>query len=220
MDLNSLKEKTRSVKAPESPLKGVEGVTRPLDALIARLQEQDTSERKRFRRMMIVSAAAALVYLLIFTLTWIYPPDGNAASSRLVMGLFTVIFLSIGLVSGLKARERSGIDFKKPVGSFLEDAERRYRFINMRDLWFIVPYLVVVTVAGAMAWMNGFERYLPYVEPSARLASFCVFWILAFTAGVVLGARDWKKRKAPILREIRRLRTEITSEEQERSNEA
>jgi len=214
MELNNLKKKAQSVRAPEIALPGFEGASSPLDGLIARLKEQDAKDRKWFRRMKFFFAVAACVYVLIFTIAWIYPPDTDPALNRLLLGIFALVFLSAGLRSALKARRISQIDYSEPVDSFLKNAEHRYRFADPRELWLTLPFIVIASAASGMAWMSAFRRYFPSLEPSVGLISFCSFWVVVCAVGGVIGRRDWKRRRAPILQEIRRLRAELNAEEQ------
>lgn len=213
MDLNNLKDQARKIKAPETAVAGFGGSIGSLDDLIERLKKEDMLDRRRMRRMMVFFVIAGIIYSLIFALTWIAPPDTDPAFHRLILGLFALIFLSIGVVSAKRARKLSGINYAEPVGSFLKHAEQRCAFVNPRDLWFMVPYLIILTITTGMSWMSGFRRYLPSVDPSVALLSFGVFWLVALAAGYVLGLFEWKKRKAQLLHEVRQLRMGLMREE-------
>jgi hypothetical protein len=59
--------------------------------------------------------------------------------------------------------------------------------------------------------MNGAQRYLPDLEWSTALILYGVFWTIVCGAATLLGRADWRKKRAPILGEIRRLRLDLLS---------
>lgn len=219
MDLNELKDQMKKVRAPEATLTAPDGPIRSMDDLIERLTQEDARDRKRLQGSKLFFTIAGIIYVMIFVLTWIYPPDTDPAFHRIILGLFALLFLSLGFVIARKARDLSSIDYAAPVGSFLKKAAQRYRFMNPRDLWFMVPYFIILTITTGNAWMSGFRRYLSFVEPSVGLPAFVVFWLVALAAGTALGLRDWKRRKAPLLHALQRLRAELTAEEPEGAEE-
>jgi Na+/melibiose symporter-like transporter len=215
MDLNELKDQMKKVKAPEATLTAPDSPIQSMDDLIERLTQEDARDRKRLRGSKLFFTIAGIIYVLIFVLTWIYPPDTDPLFHRNILGLFALLCLSLGFVSARKARELAGLNYAEPVGFFLKLAAQRCRFINPRDLWFMVPYFIILTVTAGNAWMSGFRRYLSFVEPSMGLPAFVVFWLVAMAVGTALGLRDWKRRKAPLLHAIEQLRAELTAEEPE-----
>jgi hypothetical protein len=211
MDLNDLKNQTKNLRAPEIAMNGFDTPVRSLDDFVVRLKEQDEKDRRRYRRMKIFFVILAVVYTMLFTLTWIFPPDHPAGRSRFVLGLFSLICVVYGTLSALKLRGISKIDYSLPVGLFLKESERRYRFLNGRDIWFLALLFVIVTVTSGLAWMVGLDRYFPSLDKSTGLVAFVVFWAIVSLVSVVFGILEWKRNRAPILEDIRMLRRELTA---------
>ena len=215
MNLDDWKDRAREVKAPGTGTGGPRPGGRALDGLIRVLKAEDESDRKRLRRTAIFFSILGVAYVLLFALTWILPPDPppSPGMSRLALTLAFLCFLLIGWVSATRSRRLAGIDYAGPVRSFLDEAERRYRFLNGRDLAVVVP---IVLLAGAMTWFasrNAFERYLPGAAHSVATFAPVLVLAAACVAGLVLGRRLWEKRRAPILDEIRRIQAALAAEE-------
>lgn len=212
MELDELKNRVGSVKAPEGISKGSGMRGGSLDGLVRMMKEQDAKEQIRLRRAKTFFGIAALLYAAIFTLTWILPPDGPAGRSRLVLALYTLIFVAIVTASVVRARRIAATDYSAPVGTFLKESERRYTLVNWREIWLFVPFFVIATLTAGLGWMNGFARYFSYLDESTGLLAFVVFWLVACIFAVAFGLLWWKKHRAPLLDEIRRLRSELASE--------
>ncbi len=213
MDLDELKDRTKTVKAPTITSIGSPTSGQPVDDLIGRMKAEDAKDARMLRRMMLFFGIGGVLYVLIFTLTWLYPPDTDPQFHRVVLAAFALLFLLIGNFHRKKWRHLSGIDYTVPLRSFLEGAEKRYRFINPRDLGFMVPYLILLTVTCGLAWLSAFHRYFSAMDESVGIILFCLFMVGAGLFGFVVGKRDWQKRKAPIVEEIKRMRTELMQEE-------
>lgn len=209
--MNELKNYIKKVKAPEID----EDVLRnqSVDNLIGALKLQDARDKKTLRRTAIFLAVAGAFYLGIFVLTWFAPPDNSPGLHRVILGVIALVFLSIGIYSRRKSSVLSGIDYAQPVGSFLVAAEERYRFFRVKDLLFTISYLIILTVTCTMGVMNGFERYFPSVDPAIVLLICCIFFPLVWVGAFLFGWREWKRRKEPLLREIRKLETSLMKEE-------
>lgn len=209
MDLNEIMRQAKNVKAPGRLSGGPHEEVSSVDALIALMKAEDVRQQKLLRRMKFFYSGAAIIYLMIFVLSLLFPPDTTPESSRLVLGLFALIFLSLGGWSGMTSRKLQGIDYAAPVRAFLEQADARYRFIRPRDIALGIVYLAVLTITSGLAWSNAAQRYFPALENSVVIATFCLVWFVACIMGLVLGLLDWRKRKAPLLKELRRIRSEL-----------
>jgi len=215
MNLDGWKDRAREVKAPGSGT----GTPRPaghsLDGLIRVLKTEDEGDRKRLRRMAIFFSVLGVLYAALFALTWILPPDPppSPGMSRLALTLAFLFFLWIGIVSGGRSRRLARIDYAGPVRSFLEEAERRYRFLNGRDLAVLVPFLLL---AAAVIWIssrNGITRYLPGLDPAVGTLASILILGMACLVGFFFGRRIWERKRAPILNEIRAMKAALTAED-------
>lgn len=213
MELDELRDRTKRLHAPHVAPGAAGKSVGTTDDLVARLKAHDEKEGKRLRRIRLFFSIAAALYCAILLLTFVLPPDGPAGGSRLVLTLYTLVFVAIATRSVVAARRIARTDYSAPVGTFLREAERRFRVLDWREIWLFVPLFVVITFAGGLGWMIGAERYLPALERSAALILFAVFWVIVCAVAVVVGRVDWRKNRAPIFEEIRRLRLELFSDQ-------
>lgn len=211
MDLNELKGQVKKVKAPVPGGGSLDD--RPVDDLVAVLKAEDAKDARTFRRSMVFFAIAGIFYVGVFVLTWIAPPDESPNLHRVMLSMFGFVFLSLGIYSRMKWRELAGVMYTEPVRHFLVDAERRYRFLSVRELMVLVPYLVILTITCTVALMTGFERYLPGLDPAVGLLICSVFFPAMWAAGFALGWREWRRRKEPLLKAIRAMLSDLTIEE-------
>jgi len=200
MDLDEMKKKVKGVATPA--LESGTGSRRNVDDLVASLKIEDAKDRRRMRQATIFFVVAGILYTAMFGLTWFAPPDDSPALHRSILSLFAMVFLSAGLYGRMKGRELAATDYAAPVQTFLAKAGERYRFVNMKQIAVIIPYLLVLSVTGTVALMTGMKRYFPDVDPSVWLivcgVGFPVLWIVAFA----LAWRTWKRDKEPLLEEI------------------
>jgi hypothetical protein len=216
MDLDELKNRTRAVRAPVLTPAGAVDPGRVADDLISRMKAEDARDAKSLRGMMMFFGVAGAFMTALFTLTWLFPPDQDPNVHRILLALMGLLFLSFGAMHRAKSRELSGIDYTRTVRSFLDDSERRYRFCPLRGLSFTIPYLVLLLVllaTSAVSWIHAMHRYFPAMEDSTGIILFCALMIVAGVIGLISGRKDWRKRKAPILEELRRMKAELTREE-------
>jgi len=216
MDLDEWKNRTRSVKAPALRPTGTGGPGQTADDLMERIKSEDAKDAKALRGMMILFGIAGAFMTFLFALTWLFPPDQDPNFHRVVLALMGLLFLSFGAMHRAKSRELSGTDYASPVRSFLDDSEKRYRFFALKGPAFMIPYLVfLVALLGTsgVSWLNAMHRYFPAMEDSTGILIYCALIVVAGVIGFILARKDWRKRKAPILEELRRMKAELTREE-------
>lgn len=211
MELDELKEHARKVGFPDRQGRDALASAEALTGFIGAMKAEDQRDRSRLRRMMLFSVAAGVFYLLLFTLTWIAPPDDNPGFHRMVIALFSVVLLAGALVTRLRSNELAGIDYAQPIGSFLKSVERRYKPVNLRDAALGVVFFAAFTVAGALGWLSGKDRYFPSMDPGAALILYGAVVAVALVAGLIVGVKEWKMRKAPLLRQVREMRAALES---------
>ncbi len=210
MELDEMKHRIQKVNAPTSETGAIRYHT--FDNLVAALQAQDAQDRKRLRRAAIFFAIAGLLYVGIFILTWIAPPDTSPGMNRAVLGLFALIFLSLGIFGRMKSRELSGIDYTVPSRAFLKNVERRYRLVRGRDLLFMIPYFIVLVGTSTAAMVTGAERYIPSLDRGTVLAIASVLFLAALGAGTLFGWREWRKTKEPLLRKVQEMQANLNND--------
>jgi len=210
MDLNEMRDRVRSVKAP-----GIDDripYNRTVEDLIAAVKIEDARDNKTLRRSMIFFAGAGVFYAALFLLTFIAPPDDSPNMHRMILGLFAFTFLSIGMYSRMNSRRLTGLDYAEPARAFLDTAEKRYRIVQVKSLLFGVPYLLILMVTCAFAFLTGMERYFPSLEPRVGIVLFAIFFLVVVAVGLLFGWKEWKRRKAPLLSEIREMRVHLNND--------
>lgn len=218
MDPDELKDRTRSVKAPGSSPARTGGHVNGIDGLIDKMKASDAADAKMLTRFTVFIGTAGTLAAALFLLTWFFPPDGNPNIHRVVLGFMAVFFLSIGAMYRAKAREISGLDYAKPMLRFLDDAEKRYRFVNLKNLGLNAPHIVAVAgilIVSLLGWLNAMHRYLPGMSDATGIMLYCGLMLASGAVGTVLARKDWHRRKRPILEELRRLKDDLLREEAE-----
>lgn len=216
MELDELKDRTRKVKAPAfSPT--VAGDVDPVaEDLVARMKAVDAKDAKSLRGMMILVGTAGAFALALFTLTWILPPDQDPNYHRVILAVMGLLFVSLWAIYRSKSRELSGMEYAMSVRSFLDKSITRYRFFPIKGNPMAAAYLmfvVAILVTGGVSWVHSMPRYFPALEDSTSILIYCAILVVAAVFGVIFRRKDWKKRKAPILEELRRMKAELTQEE-------
>jgi Na+/melibiose symporter-like transporter len=205
MELNELKDRAQKRGLPDRQFRDALASSQGLSGFIGRLKAEDQREQKSARRMMLFSVGAGIFYVLIFVLTWIAPPDESPDFHRFILSAFGLLFLSVALVSRKKSNELAGIDYAQPIGSFLRSVERRYKPFNMRDAALAVIFIAAFSVTGALGWLNAKNRYFPSMDQSTALILYGCIVVAALVVGLVVAVSQWKKRKAPLLGQVKRM---------------
>jgi drug/metabolite transporter (DMT)-like permease len=205
-----MRDRVRSVKAP-----GIDDripYNRTVEDLIAAVKIEDARDNKTFRRSMIFFAGAGVFYAALFLLTFIAPPDDSPNMHRMILGLFAFTFLSIGMYSRMNSRRLTGLDYAEPARAFLDTVEKRYQILQVKSLLFGVPYFLILVVTCAFAFLTANERYFPSLEPRVGIVLFAIFFLVVLAVGLLFGWKKWKRRKAPLLSEIREMRVHLNND--------
>jgi drug/metabolite transporter (DMT)-like permease len=185
---------------------------RTVEDLIAAVKIEDARDNKTFRRSMIFFAGAGVFYAALFLLTFIAPPDDSPNMHRMILGLFAFTFLSIGMYSRMNSRRLTGLDYAEPARAFLDTVEKRYQILQVKSLLFGVPYFLILVVTCAFAFLTANERYFPSLEPRVGIVLFAIFFLVVLAVGLLFGWKKWKRRKAPLLSEIREMRVHLNND--------
>lgn len=213
MDLNDMRDALRRVKAPQTQ----PGVPRPaggVEDLIGRLEAHDAEEHARLKRSRLLFAAAVGLMGLAFVGTWL-APDGSLHLHRALHqgALFAAfVYITIGL-SG-KMWHLSRIDYTQSARSFLDEAEQRYIFMRRRDYVVMFCGLLLLGVASAPYVLGVFvSRYTNRGHYPVAVVLYCLFYLLVCAVGLYFTRRNWKRDKAPLLEDLRRMKDTLATEE-------
>jgi hypothetical protein len=217
MDMTKLGEAYRGIRVPEG-----ETSTRPTgqtstESLLALVQRRDEQERKALRKATLFFGIATGIYLFVtarLVVEFLATPE--ASPSRLIGFSIIGLIFAIKTILMLRHRRRlARIDYGRPVGEFLADAERRYDFLIQQTFPWSLPLLGLLGFGGWFLWEYAFLRIFPEAGTVPLLAGYVFFFLAVSAAGYYFTYRDWLREKGPIWREIERMRREL----QERSDD-
>jgi hypothetical protein len=125
---------------------------------------------------------------------------------------FSIIGLifAINTILVLRHRRRlARIDYGRPVGEFLAEAEERYDFLIQRTFHWSLPLLGLLGFGGWFLWEYAFLRIFPEAGTAPLLAAYVIFFLSVSAAGTYFTYRDWLQEKGPVWRELKRMRREL-----------
>ncbi len=209
MELDEVKGQAQKMRLTDGRARNPHASAQAMTGFISAMKAEDQRERKRIQRMVLFAAAAGVFYVLLFTLTWIAPPDESPEWHRFVLSAFGLLFLSAALVGRMRSNELSGIDYAQPTGAFLRSVERRCEFVNMRDAGLGLSFVAAFSVTGALGWLHAKNRYFPSMDQGTALIVYGGIVVAALVVGLILGVNEWRKRKAPLLRQVREMKADL-----------
>jgi hypothetical protein len=214
MDLNGIKGKAQQVKAP--PIgSGAQGDgPSSLDSLVARLRAADERQRGGLRKALPLYVIATICWLFVFVVMSWFPPKSRLAVDLLFWGSLVGVYLlvTMGVLWGL--HRLAGIDYALPTRQFLTTAERRYRFMRLRDYLVAgVGCLLLGIAAGPYIVNLMTQRYFGPEHSVPIIVSYCVLYVGLCAMGFVFTYKNWKRDKRPLWLAVRQMLAELTAEE-------
>ncbi|MCU0916445.1 MAG: hypothetical protein MUC88_18050 [Planctomycetes bacterium] len=214
MDWNDMKDELRKIRAPrEEP--GVPGpAAGAANDLIARLKAHEAEERaklKQSRTLFLVAIGFTSFALVGLSLSWSGPlPAYRVLHQGALLAAF--VYIALGLQKKLWNLAR--VDYTQPARSFLAAAERRYVFMTPRDYVVMAVGLLLLGVASAPYVVGLFlSRYVSREHYTTVLALYCLFYLLVAAMGFYFTHQNWRRDRAPLLADIRRLRNALENNE-------
>ncbi len=177
------------------------------DSLIERIKKSNQQSVRTLWRLIVTMFVAMVIIIVVFFLN---PDPELNYLNRLAGGFMTLAFLLyIPFAYKWYARLKSA-EYIQSVLKFLEISEMRHRFWN-KDSWMLIPYILLI---GASMNASLFARYIPesWSTGCALLivnSAFLVLICFSFLAGY----RSWKRKKKPVLTDIRLLMKQQFGEE-------
>lgn len=191
MDFENFSEKYRNIKSPEIQLSDSENDNH---SFLSFLEQEETENKYRYRRMYILYAIGAVVYFSVYTLN----PDPDLTIANRLAGLsYFIAFLILLIIYRKRFSEINQASFLRSPIDFLKVARSRYIFWNKRQLW-LIPVLILVNLGTSLSFLKYFENLNPF---TGILLIQLVFWSLMLF-GYYRGKQAWAKKKRPILSKI------------------
>jgi Ca2+/Na+ antiporter len=217
MDLDSLKEESKKISAPEIGAGKAKMNEKRIDDLIAMLRKGDEKERKNLRRGLPFFIIAAILFGLAAAVV-ILSPEGSVSRSALVLrAALLVIFVYIALALAKKLREADRIDYAEPVRSFLDKAEKRYAyspiFSSLHSAITVVVFTLLLGYGALLVIRDVLLRYFDVVDPLVGVGVTIAFFLPVYAFGLWATRKDWKKERKETWLRIRKMREEVDREE-------
>jgi MFS family permease len=212
MDWNDMRDELRKIKAPPmraDPL----GSPAAAGDLVQRLKTREAKEQAKLKQSRVLFVVATGLMGFVFAGLCLLPPTPLHALRVLHQGVLLAAFVYITLALRKKLWELSKVDYTRPARSFLEEAERRYVFMSLRD--YLVAFVGLLLLGSASApYVVGLflSRYVDPRHYPVVVVLYCLFYLLVCALGFYFTYRNWKRDKAPLLEEIRRRENALQEE--------
>ena len=219
MDLEGLKDRAKSVRAPEPGSRGSRKSVRSLDNLITMLKTEDEKERQKLKKAVPLWILVAAIFVVAFIVTVVLPTDAPNASTIAMRAMLAILYVSIGAFMILRLRSLSRIDYHESVRSFIEKAERRYVFASTEYFIFAFVITIILAYVSHFYLQDVLYRYFSVIDSSVALGITLAFFMAVYVFGYAMTKKNWEKQKSPVLEEIRSLKSAMTEEERDSADE-
>jgi len=213
MDIDNMKNKTMRIKAPEVGVRNSEHAGEPTQSLVDLLKATDQQHLKKTRqaRMFIMIATAA--FLFAFVMTLLDPGSDDRGQERQMMyGSFVLVYILVSIVYVAGVRKLARVDHAVPVRQFLQEAERRYRFMQRSDLILSLVGLLAVIIVTTIGYAPYLSRLFGFGDdPTAMYILFPCFIIIVAAFGFYFTWKNWRRDRAPLWHQIRQMQDELES---------
>jgi hypothetical protein len=213
MDLDSLKDQSKRLKAPQVYADGVHSRVQTTDDLISALKEIERKEYQQLRKAVPLWSIGFALFLFSLVAQLMAGGDVRLLPTLILKIMSVVLFAVVAILFVVKIRRLSKIDYTENVRMFLEKAEKRFTFPG-RAYW-LFPFLLVILIAyGAHFYISDvLFRYFDVSEPWVGFGISVVFFTAVFGVGYTATRSNWNRERTPLLEEIRRMRADLGSEE-------
>lgn len=215
MELEELKSSRHAIKAPqESPEKTMGTPTSALSNLIEKLKTEDTRQLTMLKRAKPLWWVAAGCWVLVFVgiLLTDVASSQRVGSGIPLRGLLALVFLGLAVGFTIQIQKLSAIDYAAPTSRFLRIAARRYQFMSTPYMILSVLVTSSLALAAAPYVVDVLERYCDIHDSIAGTVSTFAFVALVYIFGYYVTRKTWKKERAPMYEEIRRMQKDLQSE--------
>jgi hypothetical protein len=213
MDLDALKVRSKSLKAPQVLTYGLNSKPQTTDDLISALKEIERKEYQQLRKAVPLWIIGFALLLFSLVVPLMAGGDVRLLPTLILKIMAVVLFAVVAILFVVKIRRLSKIDYTENVRMFLEKAEKRFTFPG-REYWLFSFLLVILIAYGAHFYISDvLFRYFDVSEPWVGFGISVVFFTAVFVVGYTATRSNWNKERTPLLAEIRRMRADLGSEE-------
>lgn len=189
--------KYKSIKSPanQDPLHNPE--SKKTDNLLETIKKEDANSKKQSKRFYIITSIAAVVYVLMFIVN---PDPDLTLMIRLAGSCYVLASLILAILFWKKHNQLKKTWFLESPKIFLEEARKRFKFWNKKQLWLIVVVLLV-----NLATLVSVSKYFEYLNNLSGIIIFQLIYFSLLGFGFFMGKKEWKKNKKPILLKIEKM---------------
>ena len=212
MELEEFKNSRHAMKAPlELPGEGTGVPQLAIDNVIEMLKTEDAKQLtmlKRARPLWMIAAVFWIVSSAGILLTGLESPR-QLDSGFPLRGLIALIFLGLGAAFVVQTKKLSRIDYTEPASLFLRKAAQRYQFMSTPSLVLSIVITSILALACSMYIVDVFERYLDIHDASAGIVASFAFVAFVYLFGYFASKKSWKKTRAPMLEQIKKMQEDL-----------
>lgn len=161
---------------------------------------------KKWKKAIIVTVADIAMAFIYISLSRSASPASKTGFLILAAGFFAG---SVYLY--LAGKPIAAPVYCRPMTEFLAIAEKRFRFMGLRDWLIVIPLLLVLGTGGGMIFVDRLSNYTGNV--SLLTAIWIIFWIGLCIFAFIVSRKDWQKEYGSLIEEIRAMRTSLSGEE-------
>ena len=162
------------------------------DALLQAIQGSDERELRQARKAYPFYLLAALIYAPGCAVS-IVGANSGVPSRAIRLGVLASALMVVGSLLIRKLRAMRALDYTKPVRSFLEETEDRYRFMRPADMWYSIPLLLVLAVTGGFSVVDSLiPRYFTKLQLKPIVAAYGFFFAAVCGLGYHFSHKNWR----------------------------
>ncbi|WP_167619452.1 hypothetical protein [Maribellus sediminis] len=194
MDFEQLSKKYRTIKSPDESLATSTNDSVTANSLFEKIEQHNVYSKKQSKQFYIITSIVAIVYVVVFIIN---PDPDLTLENRLAGSAYILASIILAILFRKKHKKIKNSMYISTPKSFLEEAQKRFRFWNRNQLW-----LVLVVLLVDVASMFSISKYFDFINNTSALiiSQLLYFGLLAF--GFFMGKKSWTKKKKPILLKI------------------
>ena len=214
MELNDLKNVCKSVKAPEVLPTDRTGSTARRSGLVEALKAEEEKEALQLKKARPLWLIAATGFFLAFLGMLCLPPAGLRPSRLAFGGVLAAVYVVNAVLLNRRLRQLTRVDYAASLRTFLDEAEERHRFMGPQGYWFAGVGLVLLgVVSGVYVEDAVVRRYMAPEHQVFGIGLFCLGFLLVCAAGFFFTYQNWRRDRAPLLAEIRKMKAALVADE-------
>ena len=158
--------------------------TKKIEGLVERVRKEDQKDKQRIVGVSILAAGFGLVYGLVGLLKYIENSEGNEHWGFLLYVLAIVSFVPILIREYCRNRR---ISYDVSLIHFIENVEKRFALIQVKDVWLIPGFLILGASVAYMASHSG----IPTLK---TILISLIMLVIAATIGFLARLIIWRKK--------------------------